>query len=127
MTEYQFSLVVYAFINGMSEQKQYKSIINHRLAVFIRRCMDEGTPESECAGTFKYWARKMFSLADDPEGDKMDGMGGKYLVHDNRRVAVVEDFYRLLTQAHAGHGGRDKVMRLVSRLSTWYSIRNQTV
>lgn len=69
----------------------------------------------------------MFSLADDPEGDKMDGMGGKYLVHDNRRVAVVEDFYRLLTQAHAGHGGRDKVMRLVSRLSTWYSIRNQTV
>ena len=117
MTEYEFSLVRYGFINQMSEQKRFKSVINHELAVYIRRCMNEGTPESGCAGSFKYWAKKMFSLEDDPAGDRLDGMGGKYLVHDNRRVAIVEDFYELLTQAHQGtqHGGRDKVMRLVSK------------
>jgi hypothetical protein len=36
MSSYEFSLLVYAFINQMSEQKRFKSIINLDLAIYIR-------------------------------------------------------------------------------------------
>ena len=118
MSTYEFSLLIYSFINQMSEQKRFKCIINLDLAIHIRKCLTEGTDESLAGGNFKYWARKMFSIGMDPAGNKGDGMEGCYLIHESRRVALVEEFYGLLTRAHeqTGHGGRDKVMKLVSGL-----------
>ena len=118
MSSYEFSLLIYAFINQMSEQKRFKSIINLDLAIHIRKCLIDGSDESLAGGNFKYWAKKMFTIAADPAGNKGDGMEGDYLVHESRRVALVEEFYGLLTRAHeqTGHGGRDKVMKQVSGL-----------
>ena len=126
MTDYQCSVIVYGFISNISPQKHFKALINLELATHIREALERNPHDPYYPPTFRKWSYEQFKLADDPKGDQMDGMNGKYLIHQHRRVAIVEQFYDLLTAAHTAtrHGGRDKCMAVVSQDMTSSSLRN---
>jgi hypothetical protein len=126
MTDYQCSVIVYDFISNISPQKHFKALINLELATHIREALERNPYDPYYPPTFRKWSYEQFKLADDPKGDQMDGMNGKYLLHAHRRVAIVEQFYELLTAAHTAtrHGGRDKCMAVVSPDMTGSSLRN---
>jgi hypothetical protein len=126
MTDYQCSVIVYGFISNISPQKHFKALINLELATHIREALERNPYDPYYPPTFRKWSYEQFKLADDPKGDQMDGMNGKYLLHAHRRVAIVEQFYELLTAAHTAtrHGGRDKCMAVVSPDMTGSSLRN---
>lgn len=126
MTDYQCSVIVYGFISNISPQKHFKALINLELATHIREALERNPYDPYYPPTFRKWSYEQFKLADDPKGDQMDGMNGKYLIHQHRRVAIVEQFYELLTAAHTAtrHGGRDKCMAVVSQEMTSSSFRH---
>lgn len=117
MTLNQFNQVFWTFLTTLSLQKRFKAVVNLPLSRVIRHALlappKQAGPKG--ASQFRYWARNTFSLQKKAEKDKGDGMKGDRLEHEGRTVAVREEFYELLTRAHAPgedgkHVGRDKAM-----------------
>lgn len=128
INENDFNLVFYSYISGLAGPKVYKAAVSLELARQVRQCLKK--PWDCRIGTtqFRNWVRRRFVLEEDPTGDHQDGMQGDRLLfkcrYSNMIVALREDFYRLLTDAHAqtGHGGRDRVMEwLKTRNIGWLS------
>ena len=125
------------YLAGLDKRKRAKALISQ--AVFDQIWLVLHEPRASTVGSpqFRWWVRKMFSLA---RAEELDGGGGEnqraqvgasaatlqdgglpVVVHDGRQVAVAEQIYEILCVAHArvSHGGRDKTAVEVRKRYVW--------
>ncbi|KAI9312430.1 hypothetical protein BX666DRAFT_1866270, partial [Dichotomocladium elegans] len=109
-----FDAIVQGYLNNLSTKKRDKALVDrHRYSVIARVLKD---PRNTAISTaqFRFWVKKMFQLVSLEDGTDI-------VCHDSKPVAMREDIYAILVQAHkqANHGGRDKTSALARRRYSW--------
>ncbi|KAI9310581.1 hypothetical protein BX666DRAFT_2005045 [Dichotomocladium elegans] len=110
----EFDKIVQDYLNNLSTKKRDKALVDRHRYTLIRRVLKDPRNTAISTAQFRFWVKKMFQFV--PQYD-----GSHVVCHDNKPVAMREDIYGILVQAHkqANHGGRDKTSALVRRRYSW--------
>ncbi|TGZ77793.1 hypothetical protein EX30DRAFT_374426 [Ascodesmis nigricans] len=112
-TEVDFYDILNDYIISLSPKKRDKALIPLARYDNIMRVLQDPKCTTIESAQFRFWSKKMFSLTD---------YRNKLVVtHEGKPVAVKEDLYIVLTNAHlqAQHGGRDKTSTQVRKHFSW--------
>lgn len=118
----EFQYLLNDYINSLSPKKQDKALIPLRRYDNIRAVLQDPKCTTIESAQFRFWSKKMFKLQNIQGVDRNGNSRMMATVtHEDRPVAVREDLYIVLTNAHiqAQHGGRDKTSSQVRRQFSW--------
>ncbi|GAA5905108.1 hypothetical protein JCM6882_000378, partial [Rhodosporidiobolus microsporus] len=106
----EFEARVQAYHDGLNKKKQTKAMITRAYYARILAVMHNPSNTRNESSQFRFWTRAMFRL--DAQGK---------LRNDGKVVAVREDFYDIIAEAHVQlkHGGRDKTHKQVQKRWSW--------
>jgi len=110
----QFEDLLNEYILSLSTKKRDKALIPQKRYDNIFAVLKDPKCTTIESAQFRFWAKKMFRLV-------LDDNGQGIVCHEGKPVAVREQLYDVLTSAHgqASHGGRDKTSAQVRRYYSW--------
>ncbi|CAL1697755.1 unnamed protein product [Somion occarium] len=108
------------YISSLSVRKRDKALLSQEMFDDIWDVLHDPRG-SHLTSQFRYWVRKMFTLATIDDGDKADEDVKPVILHENRPVAVRTQIYDILCYCHqlCGHGGRDRTTATVRAHFSW--------
>ncbi|KAI9797852.1 MAG: hypothetical protein M1825_005693 [Sarcosagium campestre] len=115
-TPREFDSLLTDYIDSLSPKKQDKALIPRKRYENILLVLRDPKCTTIESAQFRFWAKKMFQLGTSHQVPPMD-----VVMHEGKPVAVREDLYRVLVEAHhiCQHGGRDKTSAQVRKYYSW--------
>ena len=119
----QYQRIEGEYLSSLSERKQPKALISQALFDKVLAVLHNGAEERGSTAQFRFWVRKMFTLA-YPQTSFNHNAGRTpevVVLHDKRPVAIKEQIYEVLCYCHAvaRHGGRDKTCATLRINYSW--------
>ncbi|KAA8893487.1 hypothetical protein FN846DRAFT_751290, partial [Sphaerosporella brunnea] len=113
-TQEDFNALLNEYIASLSEKKRDKALIGLTRYHNIHAVLKDPKCTTIESAQFRFWAKKMFTL------DVFEN-GQSQVLHENKPVAIREDLFVILTNAHiqCQHGGRDKTSFQVRKHYSW--------
>ncbi|KAI8340862.1 hypothetical protein BC941DRAFT_347507 [Chlamydoabsidia padenii] len=111
-----FGTIVQDYLQNLSSKKRDKALVDQNRYGLILQVLKDPRNTAISTAQFRFWVKKMFQLNEPTTS------GSSWAVyHDNKPVAMQEQIYPILIQAHreAQHGGRDKTSALVRKRYSW--------
>jgi hypothetical protein len=98
--------------------KRQKALIDSKTYLEILDILREPNNTDLASPQFRFWVRKTFLLDESvsPAEKSEDGSPKSWVaLHDGKRVALREELYAIICEAHekCGHGGRDTTLKEV--------------
>jgi hypothetical protein len=116
----EFQSIIDNYLHNLSPKKRDKALVDHARYCLIQEVLKNPRNTSISTAQFRFWVKKMFQL-----------QPGSYdlVCHDNKPVAMKEQIYDILVNAHkeAHHGGRDKTSAIVSSIELTVDIAYQSL
>ncbi|KAI8328307.1 hypothetical protein EDC96DRAFT_452914 [Choanephora cucurbitarum] len=112
-THEAFENIMMDYLSSLSPKKRDKALIDHARYRLIQTILKQPRDTSVSNAQFRFWVKKMFEL--------QSYRTFELVCHDNKPVAIREQIYFILVQAHreAHHGGRDKTSAIVKSQFSW--------
>lgn len=114
------------YFASLTARKRQKALISQEMFDNIWDVLHDPHGSSLMTSQFRYWVRKMFTLAtlDNGNGngnEDPDGELKSVVLHENRPVAVKTQIYDILCYCHrlCDHGGRDRTTAAVRAHFSW--------
>jgi hypothetical protein len=116
----QYKNIETAYLDSLSPVKRKKALITQEMFDSIWDVLMDPSLRVMDA-QFRFWVRKMFTLATFYPSPEDDTAGEAVVLHDGRPVAIKEQLYELLCYCHSltQHGGRDKTCAIVRQHFSW--------
>ena len=110
------------YLSGLSCTKRDKALIDTKTYVDILEVLRDPHDINVASPQFRFWVRKMFRLEDSvtaSENSDERTQKPSVVLHDGKRVALKNELYAILCEAHnnCGHGGRDNTYKEASSSS----------
>ncbi|KAK7680764.1 hypothetical protein QCA50_016072 [Cerrena zonata] len=116
-----YEKIEHEYLASITSRKRQKALITQEMFDNIWDVLHD-PHGSLMTSQFRFWVRKMFTLATLDMGDEnLDGDVNTVILHENRPVAVKTQIYDILCYCHrlCEHGGRDRTTATVRAHFSW--------